>query len=73
MRYDNIHSAYEDMQVLIKMADELSNTKIRSEEERDELKSRLAYVKSRLLKIAINTDKMLNLASQSIVSEGENS
>ena len=72
MRYDNIHSAYEDMQVLIKMADELSNTKISSEEERDELKSRLAYIKSRLLKIAINTDKMINTASQSIVSEREN-
>ncbi|MEA3514834.1 MAG: hypothetical protein U9R34_05125 [Nanoarchaeota archaeon] len=73
MRYDNIHSAYEDMQVLIKMADELSDTKIRSEEERDEFKSRLAYIKSRLLKIAINTDKVLNMASQGIVSERENS
>ncbi|MCK5025224.1 MAG: hypothetical protein KAS15_01435 [Nanoarchaeota archaeon] len=72
MRYDNIHSAYEDMQVLIKMADELSNTKITSEEERDELKSRLAYIKSRLLKIAINTDKVLNMASQGIVAERKN-
>lgn len=72
MRYNHIHSAYEDMQVLIKMADELSNTKITSEEERDELKSRLAYIKSRLLKIAINTDKVLNMASQGIVAERKN-
>jgi len=71
MRYDNLHSAYEDMHVLIKMADELSNRKIKSEEERDELKSRLEYIKSRLLKIAVNTDKVLNMASQGIVSERE--
>lgn len=68
MKSANIRSAYEDMHVLIRMADELSNTKVRSEEERDELKSKLVYIKSRLLKIAMSTHNALNIASHDTVS-----
>ena len=64
MKLSDIRSAYEDMKVLIRMADDASSIRPGSEDEKDELKSKHAYIKSRLMKMAMGAHNKINAISR---------
>ena len=66
MNLKDAKTGFEDMKILLNMTDELEKKKFSSEKDIDEAKQKLEYIKSRLLKISSDNDRILKFASESI-------
>lgn len=62
MNINDIKVGFEDMKILLHMADEIKKGGIPKEEARQKME----YIKSRLLKIAMDNEKVLEIASENI-------
>lgn len=67
MNIKDIKSGYEDMKILIHMADDIDGSAPESGKDAAEAKHKLEYIRSRLLKIAMGNNNILKLASEKLI------